>query len=264
MDYDIDTLLAIMSRLRDPARGCPWDLRQTFRSIAPCTIEEAYEVADAIERNDLADLREELGDLLLQVVFHSQMASEQRVFGWNDVVGAICDKLVRRHPHVFAGVPVAADGDVHRAWEAAKDAERAGRGADSLMDDIPPGMAELQRALKLQKRAARVGFDWPDPQPVVDKLQEEIAEVRAAIAAGDCGQVEDEVGDLLFTVVNLARQLHLDPGAALRRANAKFEGRFRALERAAGSRAALERLTPDEMEALWTRVKASPGAAAGE
>lgn len=259
MPYDIQALLAIMRRLRDPETGCPWDVRQTFRTIAPYTIEEAYEVADAADRGDLANLRDELGDLLLQVVFHSQMACEQQAFDWDDVVAAICEKLVRRHPHVFGDAAAPAEEELHRAWEAAKDQERSRRGIASLMDDVPMGMPELQRALKLQKRAGKVGFDWPGPEAVFDKLDEELAEIRCAIAAGGADHIEEEVGDLLFTVVNLARKLGVDPGTALRRANAKFERRFRALEQAAGDRATLEAMALDEMEELWTRAKAVPG-----
>jgi ATP diphosphatase len=264
MKNDINALLAIMGRLRHPEHGCPWDLQQTFESIAPYTIEEAYEVADAIERRDMDGLREELGDLLLQVVFHSQIARERGAFDWDDVVASICGKLTRRHQALFDGSTLQDVGEQRRAWEQAKDQARAERGADSLMDEIPRGMAELQRALKLQKRAARVGFDWPAPGPVLEKLQEEFEEVRQAMADGDDVHIQEEVGDLLFVVVNLARQLHVDPGAALRRANAKFEKRFRALERAAGDRQSLERMTLMEMEALWVRAKETEGKPANE
>jgi ATP diphosphatase len=259
MQNDIYALLAIMDRLRHPEHGCPWDLRQTFESIAPYTVEEAYEVADAIDRCNMDDLCEELGDLLLQVVFHSQIACERRAFDWNDVVETICNKLVQRHQSLFDGTSVPDLGQQRRAWEQAKEQARAERGADSLMDGIPRGMAELQRALKLQKRAARVGFDWPAPGPVLEKLQEEFEEVRQAMAEGDEAHIQEEVGDLLFVVVNLARQLQVDPGAALRHANAKFEKRFRALERAAGDRETLEAMSLKEMEALWVRAKESEG-----
>ncbi|MDT8322215.1 MAG: nucleoside triphosphate pyrophosphohydrolase, partial [Xanthomonadales bacterium] len=231
-------LLEIMVRLRDPEAGCPWDVAQDFASIAPYTIEEAYEVADAILHGDMDELKDELGDLLFQVVFHAQMAQEQGAFDFGDVVGAVCDKMVRRHPHVFAGASVA-DADAQtEAWEDVKARERETKGAQSLLDDVPKGMAELQRAVKLQKRAARVGFDWGSPEPVLDKFVEEIDELREAMRSGQAEDIEDELGDLLFVVTNLARQLKIDPARALRRANAKFELRFRAVEEAAGSRAA--------------------------
>lgn len=255
MKQDIDALLAIMARLRDPQDGCPWDVQQTFSSVAPYTIEEAYEVADAIDRGDLDDLRDELGDLLLQVVFHSQMADEQGAFDWHDVVAGICGKMTRRHPHVFRDQPLASAAEVKQHWEATKERERAERGADSLMDGVARGLPELQRAVKLQKRAARVGFDWPGPEPVLDKLEEEITELREAMASADAAHVEEEVGDLLFAVVNLARQLSVEPATALRLANAKFERRFRAIERAAGDRQALDGMSPEDMEALWRQAK---------
>ncbi|MEJ8568949.1 nucleoside triphosphate pyrophosphohydrolase [Elongatibacter sediminis] len=259
MNNDIGALLDIMQRLRDPEKGCSWDREQTFETIAPYTVEEAYEVADAIERRDLDGLRDELGDLLLQVVFHSQMASEQNAFSWSDVVSAICDKMVRRHPHVFGNEAAGDRDDMRDAWEHAKERERSDRGATSLMDEIPRGMAELQRAMKLQKRAARAGFDWPSAEPVLDKLDEETAEVREAMAGGDADRVEDEVGDLFFVVVNLARKLSVDPGSALRRANAKFEKRFRQVEILAGGRAALDEMDLGQMEDLWVRAKKNEG-----
>ncbi len=255
MNRNILDLLDIMARLRDPERGCPWDQQQNFASIAPYTVEEAYEVVDAIDRNDMDALRDELGDLLLQVVFHSQMARELDTFGWDEVVEAICDKMVRRHPHVFGAAETPGPSTRQHAWESAKEQERAERGSSSLMDEIPRGMAELQRAQKVQKRAARVGFDWPGPAPVVDKLVEEVGELREAMASGSARAIDEELGDLLFTAVNLSRQLRVDPGGALRRASAKFERRFRALEQAAGSRERLDRLGPEELEALWCRVK---------
>lgn len=268
---DIGRLLAIMARLRDPQGGCPWDVQQTFASIAPYTIEEAYEVADAIGRGDLDDLRGELGDLLLQVVFHAQMASEAGAFGFADVVAAISDKMERRHPHVFGDASIA-DADAQTAsWEAIKRAERAEAGeADaSVLAGIARGLPEWQRAVKLQKRAATIGFDWPGPAPVIDKLHEEIDEVRAefdALAAGDDGardRLEDEIGDLLFVAANLARHAKVDPGAALRRANAKFERRFRAMERlAAADGVDLAALGLDAQDAYWNRAKAEERAAA--
>jgi ATP diphosphatase len=248
-----------MARLRDPETGCPWDREQDFSTIAPYTIEEAYEVADAIQHGDMDELRDELGDLLLQVAFHARMAEEIRAFAFADVVDAVCDKMVRRHPHVFAGKVVDSEAARAEAWEQAKASERAARrrspDGGSLLDDVPRGMAELQRAVKLQQQAARVGFDWESPEPVLDKLAEEVEELRAAMRAGQAEEMEDELGDLLFVVTNLARQLKIDPAKALRRANAKFELRFRAVEQAAGSRAALAAMSLEEMEALWQQVK---------
>jgi ATP diphosphatase len=251
----IETLLEIMARLRDPEKGCPWDLEQDFSTIAPYTIEEAYEVADAIEHGDMDELRDELGDLLFQVVFHAQMAKEADAFDFGGVVAGVCDKMVRRHPHVFGEATVAGAEAQTEAWEAAKERERDQRGHQSLLDDVPRGMAELQRAVKLQKRAARVGFDWAAPEPVLRKLDEEIGEMREAMASGSLDAMEDELGDLLFVLANLARQLEIDPAHALRRANAKFELRFRAIEVAVGSRATLESMSLDQMEALWQQVK---------
>ncbi len=248
-----------MSRLRDPEGGCPWDVEQDFSTIAPYTIEEAYEVADAIERGDMGQLRDELGDLLFQVVFHAQMASEAGAFGFADVVDSICGKMVRRHPHVFADVSVESAEAQTQAWERTKAREREARGMESLLDDVPRGMAELQRAIKLQKRVAEVGFDWPDSGPVLDKFEEETAEIRDAIAAADSDAVEDEIGDLLFVVTNLARKLQVDPARALRRSNAKFEARFRAVEQAAGGRENLADMSLDEMEELWQSVKGEGG-----
>jgi len=244
-----------MARLRDPDSGCPWDLQQDFSTIAPYTIEEAYEVADAIQHGRMDELKDELGDLLFQVVFHARMAEEGGAFGFGDVVDAVCDKMVRRHPHVFGDVDVAGAGAQTEAWEHAKARERDARGHESVLDDVPRGMAELQRAVKLQKRAARVGFDWGSPEPVLDKFAEEALEMRDAMRSGNLEEVEDELGDLLFVVTNLARQLKVDPAKALRRANAKFELRFRAIEEAAGSRTALEAMELDEMEKLWQQVK---------
>ncbi|MDE1898803.1 MAG: nucleoside triphosphate pyrophosphohydrolase [Xanthomonadaceae bacterium] len=270
--YDTAALLAIMARLRNPAGGCPWDLQQDFDSIARCTLEEAYEVVDAIERRDFADLRDELGDLLLQVVFHSRMAEEAGHFAYADVVQAIGDKLVRRHPHVFGDARYADVEEQTRAWDAIKAQERHARGAalpESVLDGVARGHSEWQRALKLQQRAATVGFDWPGPAPVLDKLDEEVAELRAeftpgAVAPRGTERIEDELGDLLFVAANLARHAGIDPARALRRANAKFERRFRAMERIARERGFdLAALPLDEQDRLWDAAKAEEQAEAG-
>ena len=255
----IDELLAIMEKLRDPDGGCPWDLEQDYSTIAPYTIEEAYEVADAIDRRDYEALRDELGDLLLQVVFHAQMAKEEGRFGFDDVVAAICDKMRRRHPHVFGGESIADAQAQTRAWEEHKKRERGAEAGASALDGISRGMPEWQRALKLTKRAATVGFDWPDIAPVVEKLHEELDEVRAELAQAprDPARLLDEVGDVLFVCVNLARHAGVDAGTALRHANAKFERRFRrmeALAREAGT--PLETLTLAQQDAWWDRAKA--------
>jgi len=248
-------LLEIMQRLRDPENGCPWDTKQNFSTIAPYTIEEAYEVADAIARDDMADLKDELGDLLFQVVFHSQMAGEQGSFTFEDVHQSICDKMLRRHPHVFADLEIRDAEHQTKVWEDYKAEERKQKGEHSLMDGIPAGMAELQRAVKLQKRAVKVGFDWPSAEPVMDKFDEVLLEMREAMASGEHERMEDELGDLLFVATNLARKLAIDPGTALRRSNAKFEQRFRAMEEAVGGHHGLESMDLDEMESLWQKIK---------
>jgi nucleoside triphosphate diphosphatase len=252
----IDRLLAIMARLRDPQQGCPWDREQDFATIAPYTIEEAYEVADAIERGDLAALKDELGDLLFQVVFHARMAEEAGLFAFDDVAVAICDKMVRRHPHVFGDVAIDSIAAQNEAWEAHKAAERrAAGGADSVLDGVALAFPALLRAAKVSRRAARIGFDWPDARGVIAKLAEEIAEIEAEIEAGGSkDRLEDEVGDLLFAAANLARKLDIEPETALRRATAKFERRFRRVEALAAKRATGRDL--DALEALWRRVKA--------
>jgi ATP diphosphatase len=263
MTRPIDDLLAIMARLRDPERGCPWDKEQDFRTIAPYTIEEAYEVADAIERADMDSLRDELGDLLLQVVFHARMAEEAGHFAFDDVAAAIADKMVRRHPHVFGDVAIASVAEQNEAWEAHKAAERdaGGRksgGAQSVVASELNGVAlalpALLRAAKISGRAARIGFDWPDARAVIPKIAEEIAELEAELnAGGSPTAIEEELGDLLFAVANLARKLEVEPETALRRATAKFERRFRQVEALALSRGIGRDL--NKLEALWREVK---------
>ncbi len=262
--YDTAALLVIMARLRDPAQGCPWDVQQDFDSIARYTLEEAHEVVDAIERRDFEDLREELGDLLLQVVFHARMAEEAGLFAYGDVVQAIAEKLVRRHPHVFGDVRYASVEEQTRAWDAIKTAEKRARGkspaSPGVLDTVSRGHSEWQRGLRLQQAAATVGFDWPGPAPVLDKLEEELAELRAEFSAvpPDALRIEDELGDLLFVAVNLARHAGVDPARALRRANAKFERRFRGMEAlAAGRGQALSALDLSAQDALWNAVKAA-------
>jgi nucleoside triphosphate diphosphatase len=266
---DIRDLIAIMARLRAPEIGCPWDLNQDFSTIAPYTIEEAYEVADAIERGDFDDLKDELGDLLLQVVFHAQMADEEKRFAFGDVVQAITTKLIRRHPHIFGDVDAEDPAQVKANWDAIKAEEKAereaGRASDgrpgsprSILDDVPVALPALTRALKLQKRAAKVGFDWNNPTAVTEKIREEIAEIEQELAetSPDLDRIEGELGDILFTVVNLARHLSVDPEKALRRTNAKVVRRFNHIEnelRQAGR--AFSDATLDEMEALWVEAK---------
>lgn len=262
MSSDIARLIEILAALRTPGTGCPWDLEQDFRSIAPYTIEEAYEVADAIERDDLAELKDELGDLLLQVVFHARMAQEIGAFAFDDVVAAICDKLVRRHPHVFGeGTALTADGVVAQ-WSDIKARERAEKGADapgSLLDGVPLALPALTRAVKLQQKASKVGFDWDDAQHVMGKIREETEEVAAELAAPGAvasPALVEEIGDLLFVVTNLARHAKVDPEQALRGANAKFERRFHHIERRlAESGTTPAAATLDEMEALWLEAK---------
>jgi ATP diphosphatase len=259
--YSLDDLLAIMARLRDPQDGCPWDVQQDFASIAAYTIEEAYEVADAIDRKDWPDLRDELGDLLLQVVFHARMAQESGLFDFADVAHAISSKMRRRHPHVFGDVRYADVEAQKRAWEDIKTAERLAKGAppdESALAGISAGLPEWKRALKLQQRAANTGFDWPDPQPVLAKLAEEIEEVRVEFAEGaDPARLEDEIGDVLFVLVNLTRHAGVDFSSALRHANAKFERRFRRMEElAAAAGTSLGERELAGQEALWQRVKA--------
>lgn len=259
--HRIDDLLDIMARLRDPQAGCPWDVRQSFSTIAPYTLEEAYEVADAIARHDMPELREELGDLLFQVVFHSRMAQEGGHFGFAEVVDAICAKMIRRHPHVFAGVAYATDEELKEAWEAEKRAERAAKGGRpaGVLDGVAFALPALLRAEKLQRRAARVGFDWPDAAGVLAKCREEIAEIELARAAGlGPDALADEVGDLLFSCVNLARHLGVEAEQALRGASAKFERRFAAMEALlADAGTPVGQADAATLDAAWEQVKAA-------
>jgi nucleoside triphosphate diphosphatase len=261
-EVEMRRLLDVMGALRDPRGGCPWDLEQDFASIAPYTIEEAYEVADAIGRGDRAALRDELGDLLFQVVYHARMAEEAGDFAFADVARGIADKMVRRHPHVFGDAAVRDAAAQTTAWEAHKAAERTGRAEQGTLADVPVGLPALTRAAKLTSRAARVGFDWPDATAVLDKLEEEAAELRAELREADTERLSDEVGDLLFVLANLARKLSLDPEACLRAANNKFVRRFGAIEAAlaADGRTAAE-ATLDEMEAHWQAAKLAERAA---
>ncbi len=262
---DIARLIEVMAALRDPVSGCPWDLRQTFASIAPYTIEEAYEVADAIARGDLDDLRDELGDLLLQVAYHARMAEEAGAFGFGDVVEAITAKMIRRHPHVFGDAAARAVGITDTIWDGIKAEEKQARAASrgdvtngaGLLADVPAALPGLARAVKLQRKAGTVGFDWNDPRAVIAKLREELSEVEQELGpAADADRVEDEIGDVLFAVANLARHLKIDPDAALRRANRKFERRFAYIERrlADAGRAPAD-ASLAEMEALWQEAK---------
>ncbi|MFK8041291.1 nucleoside triphosphate pyrophosphohydrolase [Congregibacter sp.] len=279
--YTLADLLRIMQRLRDPEHGCPWDLQQDFQSIVPSTLEECYELAAAIEAGDYPHLADELGDVLFQVVFYAQLGEEQKLFSFQSVVHGLSDKLLRRHPHVFADGEIegvvhtmpAEDGvrlgdsnedsvgsteAVKQQWEAIKAKERAGRSQLGALDDVPVALPALPRAQKLQKRASRVGFDWDSAEPVWSKVDEELAELREAVARKNDEDIEDELGDLLFTVVNLSRHLKIDAETALRRASSKFERRFRAMEaRCAAQGQPLEALDSAAMELLWSDAKAS-------
>ena len=255
---NIDDLIGVMARLRDPERGCPWDRVQTFATVAPYTIEEAYEVADAIERSDLSGLVDELGDLLFQVVFHAQIARESGAFDFGDVVDAITGKMIRRHPHVFADAEESSVAEQSARWEEMKAAERSGgEGAESLLDGVPVALPALIRAVKLQRRAARCGFDWPNADEVFDKISEELREVREAVRTGDRLAIHHELGDLLFTIANLARHLDADPESSARVANRKFERRFRELERRArAGGASAETLDVAALDTIWSEIKA--------
>jgi nucleoside triphosphate diphosphatase len=269
---DISGLLEIMAALRTPKTGCPWDLEQNFATIAPYTIEEAYEVADAITRGDLADLRDELGDLLLQVVFHARMAQEQGAFAFGDVVEAISEKMLRRHPHVFGGAEAKRPEAVRNLWEdikaeekAMRAAQRGSRGPDSALAGVPIALPALVRAQKLQSKAGQVGFDWNDPQAVLAKIREETDEIAAALAGGDTDAAGEEVGDLLFAAVNLARHLDHDSEGVLRAANEKFERRFRAIEAALAKQGRKPaQATLQEMDALWEAAKRDERAAVAD
>ncbi len=261
--HPMDALLAIMSRLRDPETGCPWDLRQDFRTIVPYTVEETYELVDAIEAADYEQVREELGDVLFQVVFYAQLGAERELFDFKDVLDGISSKLVSRHPHVFGDLQASETGEslseaeVKQNWERFKQAEREKKMRSAILDDVPRALPSLSRAQKLQKRAARVGFDWQDTDGVWSKIEEEMAELREAIAADSQAEIEAELGDVLIAVVNLARHLGIDAETATRRANGRFEDRFRLMEQAADEDGvALDQETVEQLEERWQRAKA--------
>lgn len=277
--YQLDDLLYLMSRLRDPQNGCPWDIKQTFESILPHTLEEAYEVADAIEKRDYAHLKEELGDLLFQVIFYSQLGKEQQHFDFHQIIDTLVSKLVRRHPHVFPSgelrgenndTPLT-DEQIKGRWEAIKQQERDEKaqqsGTDaiestSVLADIPLALPAIQRAEKLQKRAATVGFDWPEPDQVLDKIEEEIGELREAMAQGEHHRIEDELGDVMFAMVNLARHVNVKPELAVRSTNTKFERRFQFIESHLQLQGrSIEQASLEEMEALWQQAKSVENAA---
>lgn len=264
-EYGIEDLRYLMRRLRDPKSGCPWDLKQNFQSLTSHTIEEAYEVVDAIEQDDMSHLSEELGDLLFQIIFYSQLAEEQSQFSFDDIISTITQKLIRRHPHVFPEGTIEssrvslADAEIveiKRVWEEIKRQERTDKGVGKTLDDIPLALPALNRALKLQKRAANVGFDWSDIKPVIEKINEEVIELEVEIKRGDKGRMADELGDLLFSCVNLARHLKLDPETSLRGANQKFKRRFESMELLAG-KTKIEDHSADQLELLWGKVKRS-------
>jgi ATP diphosphatase len=264
-EYGIEDLRYLMRRLRDPKSGCPWDLKQNFQSLTSHTIEEAYEVVDAIEQDDMSHLSEELGDLLFQIIFYSQLAEEQSQFSFDDIISTITQKLIRRHPHVFpegtiesSRVSLADEEivEIKRVWEEIKRQERTDKGVGKTLDDIPLALPALNRALKLQKRAANVGFDWSDIKPVIEKINEEVIELEVEIKRGDKVRMADELGDLLFSCVNLARHLKLDPETSLRGANQKFKRRFESMELLTG-KTKIEDHSADQLELLWGKVKRS-------
>ena len=258
MGHSIEDLLSIMGALRDPVTGCPWDRKQSFETIAPYTLEEAYEVSDAISRGNMQELRGELGDLLFQVVFYAQMAKENKDFDFADVVEGICSKMLRRHPHVFADEKYANDEELNLAWEAEKEKERGevSKGTSGALDGVALALPALTRAAKLQKRASRVGFDWPETEGVLEKCHEEFQELEEAQQGNDNEAISEEFGDLLFSMVNLSRHLKLDPEQCLRKANDKFTQRFEEMERVVvGREQSLEQLSLDEMDEVWEQVK---------
>ena len=264
-DYQLEDLLYLMRRLRDPESGCPWDLKQTFGTIVPYTLEEVYEVVDTIEREDYPHLREELGDLLFQVVFYSQLAEEQTLFNFNDIIHSLVDKLVTRHPHVFPQGTLQSERDssqsvddhqIKQTWESLKKSERKDKGYHSILADIPVSLPALTRAQKLQKRAATNGFDWPSEQGVLAKLEEECDELKEAIEQGDQEQINEELGDLMFTVVNLCRHMNVDAETSLRKASAKFEQRFQYVEQALQSNGKkLSETSLEQLDQLWNEAK---------
>ncbi len=264
-EYGIEDLRYLMRRLRDPKSGCPWDLKQNFQSLTSHTIEEAYEVVDAIEQDDMSHLSEELGDLLFQIIFYSQLAEEQSQFSFDDIISTITQKLIRRHPHVFPEGTIEssrvslADAEIveiKRVWEEIKRQERTDKGIGKTLDDIPLALPALNRALKLQKRAANVGFDWSDIKQVIEEINEEVIELEVEVKRGDKVRMADELGDLLFSCVNLARHLKLDPETSLRGANQKFKRRFESMELLAG-KTKIEDHSADQLELLWGKVKRS-------
>jgi len=265
-DSGIGRLLEIMARLRSPEGGCPWDLKQTYASIVPYTIEEAYEVADAIERGAMEELREELGDLLFQVVFYSQLAREEDHFDFASVVSTICEKMVRRHPHVFAETSFSDSSELRTAWDRQKSQERKAKGTTGLLDGIPRSLPALVRAEKIQRRASRVGFDWTEPRGVIRKIREELAEIEEELNDGkNSPGLATEIGDLLFSCVNLARHCHVDAEHALRSGNRKFERRFRHIEERLGETGrSLEAATPEALESLWEEAKQRERGLAGD
>ncbi len=257
--HSITRLLDIMAALRTPETGCPWDLEQDFASIAPYTLEEAYEVTDAIERNDMEDLKDELGDLLLQIVFHARLAEEKQLFNFTDVVNSISDKMERRHPHVFGNDAAIPSDAVAQNWETIKQAEKHAKGklTESLMDDVPLTLPGLTRAVKLQKNAAKIGFDWPESSPILAKLHEETKELKEAMKSKNKHHIRMEYGDLLFVMANLARHLKIDPEASIRYGNSKFSRRFKWMEREAKSKdKELSAYSMEELEVLWQQAKA--------
>ena len=256
LNDQLKELIATFKSLRDPNNGCAWDREQTFKSIASCSIEEAYEVADAIEREDFQALKSELGDLLFQVVFHAEMANEEGLFDLTDVISELNDKLIRRHPHVFSDKSAITASESLTIWEDIKAEERKNLKYDSLMDDVPKNLPSLTRAKKLQKRAARVGFDWPSSREVMAKIQEEILELEIERKADNRENISEEIGDILFTLVNLTRHFNLDPEDIMRKSNLKFENRFRAMENhAKENNVALDKMNLEELEELWQKIK---------